>query len=462
LKEPSSAYPKSQPYSLRSKPSPEGRYGNSRSRMAGRRRIYKRRLAILALAACLLLTVVLGTGWFVVSNLVNAFHLTPIANAQLATFPTREYKDTATFAPSTWGTWHPATVDTGPFVTMIQQDFGLESRPSLLYPNLLTSWSLLLLAREANHNFLDNALSATPRLLPILNATEDTQLRDKLQAMLAQYPSKRFISHLFFYNPQNNTYVNINGYTPAPAASVIKLPILLEYLTRLDRRELTPDRPIFYADLYRASGAGELQYRPSGVEMPVNDIASQMIRISDNTCTNLMIGALNGTDAVNRQLEYLGLRQTRLRNWLPDLEGTNTISPYEMVTILHNLDSENLVSAPVQQNGLDILKSTHNRRLIVAPLPKDAVVAHKTGDIGTALGDSGIIYMPDGRKFYLSMQVERPFNDYTARDMVQKASRISYDYVAQSPMTPSLDQDLDDPSLVPTTAAPEHMSQLHP
>jgi beta-lactamase class A len=448
VKEPLSPYPKARPsLSLKSR-TPQGRV-EGYPRLAGRRRLRKRRLAILGIAACLLLSLLLGAAYFLLSGVMTLLRMPPAAYAQIATFPTRAYDESWMGNGNHGGAWHPETIDTAPFVSMIQRDFGLESRPSLLYPNLLTSWSLLLLAKEANRNFLDNALSATPRLLPILNATEDIRLRNQLQAMLVHYPSNRFISHLFFYDPQNNTYVNLNGYSPAPAASVIKLPILLEYLTRLDRRELKPDRPIFYADLYRASGAGELQYRPSGVEMPVNDIASQMIRISDNTCTNLMIGVLNGSDAVNRQLEYLGLRQTHLRNWLPDLEGTNTISPYEMVTILYNLDEEDLVSAPVRQNGLDILKSTHNRRLIVAPLPKDAVVAHKTGDIGTSLGDSGIIYLPDGRKFYLSMQVERPFNDYTARDMVQQASRLSYDYVTQSSPHPT--QELEDASLMPTT-----------
>jgi beta-lactamase class A len=179
-----------------------------------------------------------------------------------------------------------------------------------------------------------------------------------------------------------------------------------------------------------------LQYQPSGVALSANDVAGQMIRISDNTCTNMMIDSLGGVDALNRRLAHLGLVETRIRHWLPDLSGTNTISPYEMVTILYNLENRQVVSDDVRQNGIDILKSTHNRRLLVTPLPPEAVVAHKTGDIGTSLGDSGIIYMPDGRKYILSIQVERPYNDYTARDMVQLASRLIYDYIAQTPASP--------------------------
>ena len=116
-----------------------------------------------------------------------------------------------------------------------------------------------------------------------------------------------------------------------------------------------------------------------------------------------MISYLGGTDAVNQRLSDLGLVNTRIRNWLPDLTGTNTISPYEMVTILNNIDHGPLISEVSRYNGISILESTHNRRLLVAPLPNQAIVAHKTGDIGTAIGDSGIVYMNDttgGQSYY--------------------------------------------------------------
>lgn len=306
---------------------------------------------------------------------------------------------------------------------VLAEDFHLMQSPSLLYSNTANT---LHLARATSR-----PLSSTGRLMPMMTVQEDSHLRNQLEALFAQFPSDRFIPHLYFYNLQDGTYVEINGYSPVPAASVIKLPILIDYLVHLDERDIAMDTPLLYADFHRAGGAGELQYKPAGVEFAANDVAGQMIRISDNTCTNMMISYLGGMDAVNRRLEQMGLVQTRIRNVLPDLTGTNTISPYEMATMLYNLEQGKLVSQASQMNGIDILKSTHNRRLLVWPLPKEAVVAHKTGDIGTALGDSGIIYMPDGRKYIMSMQVERPFNDYTARDMVQKASRLVYDYLSE-------------------------------
>lgn len=322
--------------------------------------------------------------------------------------------------------FQPLPVNTDQFEAYIQNEFGITTDPpSLLYYNNIDYTA-----------FSPNSASIyRNKLMPILPAGENRELKEQLQAMFAEYAPDKYIPHFYFYNPQDNTYVEINGYSPVAAASVIKLPILLDYLLSLDENMLTVDSPLLYAEFHRAGGAGILQYQPTGQDLKANDVAAQMIRISDNTCTNMMISYLGGTDAVNHRLAELGLVHTRIRNWLPDLSGTNTISPYEMVSVLYNIDHGPLISQLSRYNGLDILKSTHNRRLLVAPLPQEATVAHKTGDIGTAIGDSGIVYLPDGRRYFISMQVERPFNDYTVRDMVQRASRMVYDYVsAQAPI----------------------------
>jgi beta-lactamase class A len=331
---------------------------------------------------------------------------------------------TQAIAPQVMAAATPAPVETAAFRDYMDREFGLFQTPSLLYYHNL---DYALLTQSASGVFKH-------KLMPIQPVAEDTQLKAQLEQLFAELPADKFTPHFYFYNPQDNTYVSINGFTPAPAASVIKLPILLDYLMSLDENLITVDTPLLYAEFHRAGGAGEMQYRPTGQDFPANDIASQMIRISDNTCTNMMISYLGGTDAVNKRLADLGLVHTRIRNWLPDLTGTNTITPYEMVTILSNIDHGPLISELSRYNGIHILESTHNRRLLVSPLPGDAVVAHKTGDIATAIGDSGLIYMPDGRKYYVSVQVERPYNDYTPRDTVQRASRLIYDYVAAQPM----------------------------
>ncbi len=365
-------------------------------------------MAILVLGVLLLLGLIGGGIW-------TAFQVVPQVLAQgVEALPD---------LPDGSQSFTDAPPDTRQFETFLDRDFGLLKIPSLLYYHNL---DYALLTHHGAGIFQN-------KLMPVMPLAEDAALKSQLEALMAQFPADRFRPHLYFYNPQDRTYVEINGYDPVPAASVIKLPILLDYLMNVDKNLITIDTPLLYAEYHRAAGSGSLQYQDPGKAFTANDVAGQMISISDNTCTNMMISYLGGTEAVNKKLANLGLVHTRIRNWLPDLSGTNTISPYEMVSVLYNIDSGPLVSQLSRINGTEILESTHNRRLMVWPLPKEAKVAHKTGDIGTSLGDSGTVYLPDGRKYFLSMQVERPYNDYSVRDLFHQASRTIYDHVAAQP-----------------------------
>ena len=61
------------------------------------------------------------------------------------------------------------------------------------------------------------------------------------------------------------------------------------------------------------------------------------------------------------------------------------------------------------------------------------MVLHKTGDVGTMLGDSGIVYTTNGKKYIVTILVKRPFNHYGAKTLIQDASLIIYDDIKNLP-----------------------------
>jgi len=257
---------------------------------------------------------------------------------------------------------------------------------------------------------------------------EDLALKHQLEDLLAQYP-KNLKPHLYYLNLQDHSYVAFNAENPVAAASVIKLPILLEYLREVDSGEVGFNTPLLYQAFEQAAGSGELQYTPPGKIIPTYNVARQMIQISDNTCTNMLIYTMGGADHLNHMFEGMGLKHTYVANWLPDLTGTNMVSMHDTATILYNLYQGHGVSPTARQTAFEILTGTHNRRLLPALLPKDVVIAHKTGDIGTSLGNSGLIELPNGQKYIVAIQVERPYNDYTAKDLIQQVSKTIYDNI---------------------------------
>src|SRR5581483_10745255 len=101
---------------------------------------------------------------------------------------------------------------------------------------------------------------------------------------------------------------------------------------------------------------GFLQWRPVNSKLSVKQTAELMIIYSDNTATNMIIDLLGGKDALNRDFQQWGLQQTRLNNPLPDLDGTNKTSPYDLTYLLGKVEQGELVSPESKKFMYEIME----------------------------------------------------------------------------------------------------------
>ena len=181
-----------------------------------------------------------------------------------------------------------------------------------------------------------------------------------------------------------------------------------------------------FDELFRTSGSGKLQYSQAGVDYSLNHLAHIMITQSDNSATNMILYEIGGIQGFNRAMRNIGLKVTSMGEWLPDLNGYNKITAREISEVLYNLDNPNYIDVkykPVLKEYLGNVKNTH---LIKEKLPPQTIVLHKTGDIGTMLGDAGIVYCENGKKYLVTILVKRPHNAHSARTLIQNASLIIY------------------------------------
>ena len=274
---------------------------------------------------------------------------------------------------------------------------------------------------------------STKTIVPIITSGEFTSLKSQLLNLFAKYPKMHPAVYVWEYSSANE--VAINADEVFPAASIIKLPILFELFRKIDRREKDGSnstilsKKLLYNSRNKTSGSGELQYSPLNRYYSVDYLAKIMITHSDNSATNMLIEEAGGKGAINSSLRSLGMDKIRLENRLPDLEGTNKISARQVATLLYNIDNPNFLSDKSKITIKEYMANVENRRLLQAGLPPEAILIHKTGDIGTMLGDAGVVYAQNGRKYIVVILVKRPFNDYSARDMIQQASKIIYDNI---------------------------------
>lgn len=262
-------------------------------------------------------------------------------------------------------------------------------------------------------------------LVPLRTPMSDLQAQ--VQTLMGQY---RFLeTGMFFLDLQTGNYLNIDGDRAFPAASTIKLPILVAFFQDLDAGKVSLDETLVMRRDLITGGSGEMQDAPVGSQFSARETVTKMITISDNTATNMIIDRLGGIAALNQRFRNWGLQDTVIRNWLGDFRGTNTTSSVDMVRLLAMVMNNKLLSSSSKAQVLDLLRHTTIRTLLPAGLGSGADIADKTGDIGFLIGDAGVITTPNGRQYLAGIYVIRPYDDPRGRDFIRQVSHLVYSYL---------------------------------
>ncbi|AUC60645.1 beta-lactamase class A BlaZ [Cyanobacterium sp. HL-69] len=277
--------------------------------------------------------------------------------------------------------------------------------------------NLETISSTTTENIASNSFTFTQELMP---------LRKKMTVLFEKYANLQ--PSLFFVDLDNGAFVNMNGMEAFPAASTIKTPILVAFFQDVDEGKILLDEKLTMTEETKATEAGTMQYQPIGTQYTALKVAEEMIIRSDNTATNMLIERLGGVEALNQRFKEWGLESTVINNYLPDLEGMNTISARDLAMTLVKVSNGDLVETRSRDRLLGIMQRTITRTLLPQGIEPDAMIYHKTGDIGKVLGDGGIIDIPTGKRYVGAVLVQRPHNDYTARTMIQEISREAYQH----------------------------------
>jgi len=258
---------------------------------------------------------------------------------------------------------------------------------------------------------------------------ELTTLETSLQQLAAQYPG--LTPGVSVVDVATGDYVAMSEMTAFPAASTIKIPILVAFFRAVDAGKVRLDEPLTMEAQHVAEGSGVMQYDEPGMQYPALEVALLMITQSDNTATNMLIDRLGGIDRLNAQFREWGLTETTLRERLPDLEGTNTTTPQELAKLLGQIERGELVSMRSRDRMFRIMERTVNDALLPQGLGEGASIAHKTGNLRSVLADAGSIDAPNGKRYIAVMLVRRPDEDERAADLIREMSAMVYDHFAK-------------------------------
>ncbi|MBQ8459448.1 serine hydrolase [bacterium] len=304
----------------------------------------------------------------------------------------------------------------------IKTDMNNLSFPTRNY--LSNSWVL----GEREFNF--SADEKHSQMIPIKENVNMPVLKQELMKLAQIYSSVKPAVYVWDYETQN--YVDINASDIYATASIIKIPVLIDVFQSIEAGQFSLDDKIPLTEYYRTEGSGNLQFKARNSEYTIDELANRMITESDNSATNMLIAKVGAMTDVNQSIRDWGLKNTQVQTWLPDLKGTNKTTAREMAQMLYNIDENNkLLSEKSRAKIFGYMGHVHNNRLIHAGLGEGAVFLHKTGDIGTMLGDAGIVIAPNGKKYIVVILANRPHNSVAGKDFIVKASEIIYNYMVK-------------------------------
>jgi beta-lactamase class A len=182
------------------------------------------------------------------------------------------------------------------------------------------------------------------------------------------------------------------------AASVIKVPIIVEALRQVRQGTFSLDTQFAIEGEGRVRGAGVLRYMHGGITLTLEDLLTLMIIVSDNHATNMVIDIL-GMDAVNANLSSMGYTSTLLRRKMMDWEAIeqgrdNVTTAREMADLLARIARKEVLGGEWDECIVTALGRQQDSRKLGLFLPDDVEVANKTGGREGIQNDCGIVTGP--------------------------------------------------------------------
>jgi beta-lactamase class A len=182
-----------------------------------------------------------------------------------------------------------------------------------------------------------------------------------------------------------------------PAASVIKVPILLAVLQAAQQGQISLEQKLAVEFKHHVGGAGVLFELHDGIEVTVLDLCRLMIVISDNVASNLLLDLL-GEGAMAAFFAQLGLQRSVLgRRFMEQARPghDNRTSANDMGVCLAALARGELLDRSHTNQALSMMRRQQFREKIPLMLPPELSVAHKTGELDGVRHDAGLIEVPE-------------------------------------------------------------------
>lgn len=209
------------------------------------------------------------------------------------------------------------------------------------------------------------------------------------------------------------------GFTPA---SLLKIPIMMAILKKVDNSELSLSDPITIKKEDIDSSYQTKHERKEGEDYTIEELLVSMISESDNTAKNALARQLFAYE-VDDVFKHVGIPNP----YLPENKD-KTVSPRDYSRFFKSLYYSTFLSKKNSEFALKLTTNTQLENLIPAGVPEEVEVAHKFGVYDeSSLHDCGIVYHQENPYILCVMTKDMPST--VSSEIIRKTSSLTYNFV---------------------------------
>jgi beta-lactamase class A len=187
---------------------------------------------------------------------------------------------------------------------------------------------------------------------------------------------------------------SINADSIFPTASMVKVPILIGIMDKINKGELKYHQELTYKDSLFYAGSDLLASLKNNEKVELSKVIMLMLTTSDNTAS-LWLQSLAGTGTkINQILDSIGYTATRVNSRTPGREanreqfGWGQTSPKEMAHLFEDLANRNLMDTASSEKMLRLLGRNYWDEEAISQIPPDVFVASKNGAVNASRSEA--------------------------------------------------------------------------
>lgn len=226
----------------------------------------------------------------------------------------------------------------------------------------------------------------------------DKRLEAKLQDAINGYNGDIGI---YVKNLRTGKTVAINADTIFPTASIVKLPILVGIIDRIEKGELKYDSILTYKDSLLYAGSDILGSFKSDEKILLKKVIMLMLTTSDNTASLWLQSLAGGGTRINEILDGLGLKETRVNSRTPGRESFRAIyqwaqtTPREMGTLFEKIYRNEVYSTAACDRMMRCLGRNYwDENEAISQIPPTIEVFSKNGCVNASRSEAMIVNAP--------------------------------------------------------------------